>query len=438
MSLLEYQVKGVMWMMGREKSRPSGGFLCDEMGLGKTVQMISLMLVHRVPKTLIIVPNSLVDQWMSEIHKFSRLSVGTVEHGTDNEVTITTYSKFVQACRMLGRLQETAWDRIILDEGHEIRTAKSKRYKAICTLQARTRWVLSGTPIYNRNADYTSLLNWIRADDSHVPRRDDILLRRTKASVGLDIPPCHFENVELEMYPEEWNTYCAWFTMFQGVNLDGMMMLEALLRVRQLSIHPSIADSSYTGGSHKMDRLVEDIQTHPSEKSIIFSQFHREMDIIQERLAGYTRTFRLDGRVPQHERAAIIQAFNECGDSPAPVFIIQVKTGGQGLNLQQATRVYITAPSWNPATELQAIARAHRKGQTQVVRVKKYIYTASDETANSVEEAIVELQGHKSVISADVLNDPSILHQLPKIRRAGMAQTVRRIFHIEKKNIGTE
>ena len=54
------------------------------------------------------------------------------------------------------------------------------------------------------------------------------------------------------------------------------------------------------------------------------------------------------------------------------VLIIQIKAGGVGLNLQQFNNVFIMAPDWNPANEIQAIARAHRLGQKKKVNVNKY------------------------------------------------------------------
>jgi SNF2 family DNA or RNA helicase len=139
------------------------------------------------------------------------------------------------------------------------------------------------------------------------------------------------------------------------------------------------------------------------------------MNMIEERLEG--PVFRIDGSVDKDERVRQIEGFKRTVGGAS--FVIQIKAGGQGLNLQEATRVYITAPSWNPATELQAIARSHRTGQTQKVYVKKLVCTG-DDTYPSVEETIMNLQGHKSIICAEVLNDPRLIQQIPTRTRSTM------------------
>ena len=138
--------------------------------------------------------------------------------------------------------------------------------------------------------------------------------------------------------------------------------------------------------------------------------------MIGERLEG--PVFRIDGSVDKDARVQQIESFKKTPGGA--VFIIQIKAGGQGLNLQEATRVYITAPSWNPATELQAIARSHRTGQTAKVYVKKLV-CVGDELYPSVEESIIHLQGTKSIICAEVLNDPRLKQQIPIKSKCGVS-----------------
>jgi SNF2 family DNA or RNA helicase len=209
------------------------------------------------------------------------------------------------------------------------------------------------------------------------------------------------------------------FRNAQSLNAKNMVILECLLRARQAMIWPQMyldgiakktgtQAEKWVGGSKKMETLFAMIEGHPSEKSLIFCQFRGEMNHIQKNLDR--PVFRIDGSVPKDERVKQIEGFKKA--EPGAVFIIQIKSGGQGLNLQEATRVYITAPSWNPATELQAIGRSHRTGQTQPVFVKKLVYKECARFV-SVEQEMMALQGHKSIVCSKVLNDERIEKQIP-------------------------
>ena len=188
---------------------------------------------------------------------------------------------------------------------------------------------------------------------------------------------------------------------------------------------------AWTGGSVKVETLMQMMSAHPEEKTLIFGQFMGEMDEIQERLhAAGTPVYRIDGSIDTEKRAERIAQFQKSTATPAPVFLIQIKAGGVGLNLQSATRVYITCPAWNPATELQAICRAHRNGQTKKVWVKKLIYAEVDGLP-SIEQSIIDLQGHKSAVCADVLKDERLRVQLPTSLKGGVtARAVRKIFSV--------
>jgi SNF2 family DNA or RNA helicase len=152
------------------------------------------------------------------------------------------------------------------------------------------------------------------------------------------------------------------------------------------------------------------------------------MNHIQNSLIEQGNTvFRIDGSVEQSARVACLEKFKQ--HKGGCVFVIQIKSGGQGLNLQEATRVYITSPSWNPATELQAIARSHRTGQVNKVVVKKLVYTGTEELP-SIEESMMALQGHKAVICSEVLNDPRLAKQIPGCRGDLSIREIKKIFHV--------
>ncbi len=393
-TLRPYQIEGVSWMLKQEKL--GGGFLCDEMGLGKTIQMLSVIRAHG-GKTLVIAPKSVVHQWEEEIK---------TRGIRDTEVI--TYQK---AEMFIG----TKWHRVVLDEAHEVRNKNTKTHKRIKSICAQIRWIVTGTPVFNSMADFASLCSYIGISQMEVQTssdkiRDTRVLRRTKADLTeQQLPFCHVETVDLEMSEEEENLYVNMFarSSIRAKTLtskDSMQLLEMFLRLRQLMIWPSmIPDIEYKSEStNKMDRLVSLLQEHPDEKSLIFTQFHAESDHIKKVLTrlGFP-VFRIDGSVDAEGRIYQISNFKKAPQRA--VFLIQIKAGGQGLNLQEASRVYIIGPAWNPATELQAIARAHRTGQSREVHVKRLVYTCS--FVPSIEESIQELQNHKMVITSEVLKD---------------------------------
>jgi SNF2 family DNA or RNA helicase len=439
-----YQHEGVRWLLKKEtvKFGPKGGFLCDEMGLGKTVQLLKTMVENKKPKTLVVVPKSLISQWISEVRRFTKFTVEGFEGANrtlgDSEVCVTSYS-------LVGDLQvkEKSWDRIILDEAHFIRNSNSKMFKECMGLgvTSNIKWVVTGTPIFNNIKDFVTLSKFVGISAGNIQRnydqiRDDYVLRRTKAAMRTGLVPCQFENVELEMSPDEKALYDVVYEDFcENIRLkaDMMAILESFLRCRQICVWPQLYyDGVFKKGdteereqwphesTTKLDYLVGSIKGHPTEKTLVFNQFTGEALKIKELLKEHAHVFVLNGDTK--DREDVIQSFR---DSPTPaVFLIQIKTGGVGLNLQEASRVYITHPAWNPATELQAIARAHRTGQTKMVHIKKLIYSHE----NSIETEIVELQNAKAAVSALILNDPSLQTQIPKV------QTVSKfIFTIGKK-----
>ena len=447
-------------MLEREHSSmgPKGGFLCDEMGLGKTAQLVTVIKRNKTGPTLVVVPKSIVTQWKNEIHKFApELSVFVydgIKRTRDasefqrHDVTVCPYSLLTEDTPLVHRIE---WGRVILDEAHEIRNRRSKRFKSAMKIESTYRWVVTGTPVFNEVDDFVSLCAFIGIGRVDVQCnletiREKFIIRRTKNKDS--IPECHFENVELEMYPEEKTLYAQAFSEAQEMiremmkrakahgnsTMYNMDILEQFLRARQVMAWPQLyidgmakkldeEMNAWTGRSKKMETLFESIAQHPDEKTLIFCQFKGEMNYIQEKLT--CPVFRIDGTCSKERRESQLAEFNRAPQNS--VFLIQVKAGGQGLNIQSASRVYITSPSWNPGTELQAIGRCHRTGQKREVYVKKLIYKG-DEKYPSVDESIVALQVTKSMEYARVLGDERLKTQLPGKSESLSISEIRNIF----------
>lgn len=186
--LKKYQRKDVAWMMYREKNpykRCRGGVLGNEPGLGKTLTCLSLIACHRVQTTLVIVPASLIDNWILEIKRHTTISVEDnvfVYYGTNRtkalqemaenpniRIVITTYGTLVSETGK-GRengdiiLLNYTFERVILDEGHCAKNLKGKTFQIMKSVIARYRWVITATPIQNYPKEVFSYLEILQTD----------------------------------------------------------------------------------------------------------------------------------------------------------------------------------------------------------------------------------------------------------------------------------
>lgn len=127
-------------------------------------------------------------------------------------------------------------------------------------------------------------------------------------------------------------------------------------------------------------------------RTLFFSQSRKILDIIERILTNrHFRITRLDGTVRKlEERDQIVTTFQT--KNRADVFLLTSQVGGVGLTLTSADRVIIYDPSWNPATDAQAVDRAYRIGQQKDVVVYRLI------TCSTVEEKIYRRQIFKDSI----------------------------------------
>lgn len=169
---------------------------------------------------------------------------------------------------------------------------------------------------------------------------------------------------------------------------------------------------SDTGNMSKINFLVEDMKkdTHNMNKTIIFCHFKAELRMYKAILENMNyKTAIIDGSIDKKDRADILSGFmcskydirdiisHKChfhsnseenleitkkihDNLSYDVVLIQIDCGGTGLNLQGANRIYITSPHYNPAIEMQAIARAHRIGQKRPVLVKRLVLGCENES----------------------------------------------------------
>ncbi len=185
-------------------------------------------------------------------------------------------------------------------------------------------------------------------------------------------------------------------------------ILEGLLRLRQIAIHPALVDNKYKDEAPKFEVLLETLDTLQAEnhKALIFSQFVEALKLVKRELdERKIKYLYLDGKTSN--RQSRVDLFQN--DPSIPFFLISLKAGGVGLNLTAADYVIHLDPWWNPAVEMQASDRAHRIGQDKPVFIYKII------TRGTVEEKILQLQEKKrALVKSLISSEASFFKSLTK------------------------
>ncbi|KAI6151656.1 SNF2 family N-terminal domain-containing protein [Pisolithus tinctorius] len=187
-TLLPFQQESLSWMRKQEESVWKGGILADEMGMGKTIQMISLFVSDLKRPNLVIAPTVALIQWRNEIQAHTENMNVLVWHGSSRsvnheelkkyDVVLTTYA-IAESCfrkqhsgfkrkgliiKEKSPLHQINWNRVILDEAHNIKERATNTAKACFELQSNYKWCLSGTPLQNRVGELYSLVRFLGGD----------------------------------------------------------------------------------------------------------------------------------------------------------------------------------------------------------------------------------------------------------------------------------
>jgi SNF2 family DNA or RNA helicase len=399
--------------------------------------------------TLVVVPASLIQNWKNEIERFAPSLKVSLHAGinrkrnTDEfryaDVVVSSYHTVRQD---IDFLRDYLFHYVILDESQMIKNPHSKLYRAMTELQAQHKLVLTGTPIENSLTDLWSQINFVnegllgslnffkkqfvKSIEKKKNKEQELrlkelihpfILRRTKEEVARELPPLYEQYLYVDMTDEQKRLYEEEKSTVRnnllenleeiGLERSTMMVLKALTRLRQLCNHPLMVEEDYEAGSGKFDEVIRNIESVVVEehKVLVFSSFVKHLDLygkfLDERGWKYAR---LTGSTTN--RAEEVSKFQE--DTECRIFLISLKAGGVGLNLTAADYVFIIDPWWNPASEMQALNRAHRIGQDKNVFVYRFI---SNQT---VEEKIQRLQHRKSELAKTFVTSNNPLRNMRK------------------------
>ena len=459
--LRPYQQAGYNWMLFLNEFS-FGGCLADDMGLGKTVQTLAMLQhesevfeqAHPGEKSkatsLLIMPTSLIYNWIKEAQKFTPKLKVLNYTGTQRDKNTLLFAKYDLVITSYGitridtdLLASYYFNYIILDESQAIKNPESIISKSVRELKSRRKLILSGTPIENSTLDLWSQLSFVnpgllgnksyfkneylipiekKQDQAKTERLNQMIkpfiLRRDKSQVASDLPEktisvkyCDLSPEQKEYYETEKNSYRN--QILDVIERDGlqkshMIVLQGLTRLRQIANHPVMVDPEYKGTSGKLEDIIYMIHNAigKDHNILIFSQFVKHLKLVSNHLDSESIPYAyLDGGVKDRQRE--VEKFQNNQD--INIFLISLKAGGLGLNLTKADYVFLLDPWWNPAIEAQAIDRAHRIGQKNKVFTYKFI------ARDTLEEKILLLQDSKLKLAKDLITiEESFVKSLTK------------------------
>ncbi|KAG0499918.1 hypothetical protein HPP92_004609 [Vanilla planifolia] len=263
-------------------------------------------------------------------------------------------------------LKSIKWECMIVDEGHRLKNKESKLFLQLKLFNAKHRVLLTGTPLQNNLDELFMLMHFL--DDGKFPSIEDFQME--------------FKDINQEE---------------QIARLHKMLAPHLLRKGVEPETEPSNADEGLrqlldsSGKMQLLDKMMVKLKLQ-GHRVLIYSQFQHMLDLLEDYLSFKKWNYeRIDGRIGGAERQIRIDRFN-AKNSTRFCFLLSTRAGGLGINLATADTVIIYDSDWNPHADLQAMARAHRLGQTNKVMIYRLI------TRGTIEERMMQMTKKKMIL----------------------------------------
>lgn len=377
---------------------------------------------------------------------------------TKFSVLITTYEVALKDVAVISKIR---WRVLIVDEAHRLKNSKARLFEELAMVPREHCVLLTGTPIANATEELWALLHFANPSvfddkDSFLEKFGEMtdaaqvnelhnllkpyLLRRVKEDVEKSLPPKEETILEVSLTPIQKTFYKAIYErntsfLFKGTKpSNAPSLMNVMMELRKCCNHPylvkgaedrilneaaakvqkmidkngnevpidygSLFGEQLVKSSGKMVLMEKLLQKlfDGGHKVLVFSQMVRVLDLLEELLKLKRYKYeRLDGSTTSSARLSAVDRFNR-KSCQRFVMLLSTRAGGLGLNLTAADIVIIFDSDWNPQNDLQAMARAHRIGQTRAVRVYRLL-TAKTYEMHMFHSASLKLGLERAVLS---------------------------------------
>jgi len=438
--LYKYQEEGIKFML-KTKGRC---IVADVMGLGKTIEALTFVKLF-AGKTLVVSPSSVSFKWAKECARWlSDRSVQVITTGKTPlkpvDVHIMSYALMVSKYE---ELAQTDYNCVIFDESHYIKSAKAQRTRIAKSLvKGGIPHVLflSGTPFMNRPAELFTQLNMLAPHsfnnefmfrvrycdgqkmvgsdgkahfffprngtsnlDELSQRLGDVMLRRTKKDVALDIPDLTRSYLPVDLTnSKEYHSARRDLITWMKVNGIGSGTLNPKQRENVLVKLNVLRQIVGQGKVEAALELINDI-LDSEEQVVVFAHHKAVVQELVEALDEYGVGV-ISGDVPNKDRQPLIDRFLKqtlISKNKIRVMIITV-AGSEGIDLYSASNIVFVEREWTPAKEEQAEARLHRIGQKNPVTAHYLV------AQGTIDEKMNDLIASKREVFGTVIHQDEI------------------------------
>jgi SNF2 family DNA or RNA helicase len=391
-----------------------GGLLCDDMGLGKTEEILGLLRNTSLVHTLLLCPKALIPQWRKEFLRCG-FAVHVVEKGAWKRLNVASIPRFVYVTNydtLIGKphLFNRPFNRICLDEAHQGLCKKGRLYERVNSIKRSVTWVITATPLINSEKDTITLLSLAGYSSKTLDALpleqivQEAILHRSMDELRSSLPnlppPAKETFISVDFASEEEADFYQGIqgkilTRWKSLERDASpMKFQLFMRLRQLSIHPQVyigarkrepfgySRDCWKGTSAKFaatERLL--IERKKPTRWIIFCQFKDEMSLLENEFIDRYTVLQYHGDLSEEQKANVLSESENDLEGKHMLLLINIKSGGVGLNLQHFTHIIFMSPWWTSALMRQSVGRAVRIGQQEEVQVY-HLLLKEEETLN--------------------------------------------------------